>query len=149
MSLKIRLKEIVKYSGLDPTNFGKQFESLGIESIRKILKQEKPNPSFEFIAELFSLYPKISYRWFFFGQGNMILQSKYIAEEEDHFADSQEPGDKYECKNPVCKKEIDYLKTIIEQKEESLELYRKQIKKETGASNSVQHGQFTNESKAS
>jgi hypothetical protein len=141
MSLKIRLKEIVKYSDLDPTNFGKQFESVGIETIRKILKHENPNPSFEFIAELFSLYPEISYRWFFFGQGNMILKNKYIAEEENHYVGSQEPEDKYDCKNPSCKKEIDYLKMIIDQKEESLELYRKQDKKETGSSNSTQLGE--------
>lgn len=147
MSLKIRLNEIVNFSDHDPTNFAKQFKSVGIETIRKILKHENPNPSFEFIAELFSLYPTISYKWFFFGQGSMLISNNYESDKENHFANNEEESPTYECKNPGCKKRIADLeedKKVL--REFNLNL-QQQLKKETGLENSAQVGQYAKRNK--
>lgn len=123
MSLNIRLEKIRKYSGKNPTAFGSQFESIGAENFRKLLKKHDANPSYKFIAELLKLYPEINYRWLLFGDGEMFVQKNKNNMIEDVSENYNIKS--YSCPDCISKqKEIDALNIALEAKEELLEFYR-------------------------
>lgn len=72
MSFRDRLLSIIKFSGKNTTNFGKQFNSMSSENIRQLSKKDNPNPPLLFLEEILQLYPEINSHWLLTGEGDML-----------------------------------------------------------------------------
>lgn len=123
MSLNIRLEQVVKYSGKNVTAFGEEFESVGAENIRKLIKNPKANPSYNFLVELFQKYPNINVNWFLFGNGNMTSENN---RESNNHVNDHAPG--YFNAKEIC---ADKDKLIALQEKYIAELEQQLGKKET------------------
>ena len=124
MSLNIRIEKIQKHSGKNVTAFGSEFSSVGIENIRKMIKNPDVNPSYSFIVELLRKYPEINWKWLLFGEGEML--NKKIDTAGAGEVEQKYKMTKIDCQECISKqKEIDALKIALEAKEELLEMYRK------------------------
>ena len=77
MSFNIRLEELVNYLDENPTSFAKGLKTASVETIRKLIKNEKANPTLNTIIEILEKYPQISAEWFIRGKGEIEVCTSY------------------------------------------------------------------------
>jgi len=114
--MKDRIKEIIKYTGLNSASFA---DELGIQksSISHIVNGRN-NPSVDFIMKLTNRYPEINSRWLISGEGEMISgENKTISSS----ALSSDSGDlfsgNYNIQKTVVPSKPQKVDTIINQAE--------------------------------
>lgn len=134
MYFNIRLLELIKYLGENPTSFGKKLKSSTAENIRRMTLNEKANPGLEILSEIITLYPQVNPSWLLTGTGSMIIDSKspknYSQIESINFSDDPKVTT-YSCPDCITKeREIKLLQQTIEALNELLNKYRSESKKE-------------------
>lgn len=72
MSFSLRLIKVINYANKNVTSFGKGFDSLTVEAIRRFTKKENSNPTLPFLSEILVRYPEIDPRWLITGKGEML-----------------------------------------------------------------------------
>lgn len=145
MSVNNRFSEFLEAINISQGEIADLFE-VSRQTIGAI-EHSRSNLTLEHFCRLISKYPELNYRWLLFGEGEMLLNKKYISDKENHFANNEEESPTYECKNPGCKKRIADLeedKKVL--REFNLNL-QQQLKKETGLENSAQVGQYAKRNK--
>lgn len=141
-----RLKDVLKQKDLSGKHMSVELE-IDYRQFNNWLNGTKP--SVEGLQKFINYFPDLNARWLLTGEGSMLSNVIYAIDKENHEANGEDGGGSEICTNPNCKKEIAYLKEIINSKEEALKLYREAGKKETGNGNYIQSPQDTKRDKAS
>ncbi len=78
MSFNIRLQELVKYLGENPTSFANGLQRSSIETIRKLMNNVNANPTLKTVLDIIEKYPQISLEWLITGTGSMEKIKGYV-----------------------------------------------------------------------
>jgi len=134
MQFNIRLLELIKYLGENPTSFGRRLKSSTAENIRKMTLNENANPGLAILSEILTLYPEINPIWLLTGKGSMTVgaDSPKIYHQPEIVNFSDDPAVKtYSCPDCIAReKQIKALEQTVEALNELLDKYRAEAKKE-------------------
>lgn len=130
-----RVKDYIDYREIKPADFAREI-GLNSDRISKWFTKKEKIPA-EHLITILQKYKDINARWLLTGDGSMVEGKAYAEAAESHESNSDDGGGGYACTNPGCKKEIALLNKIISQQEETIELYRRLGKKESGIANSA------------
>ena len=130
MSFNIRLEEIRKWTGKNPTQFGASLQRTNPETIRHLLKHPDANPGLSVIQDILETYHEINPAWLVMNEGTMFREGnraqmdiveealaaygkEQLRECQQLLLEKSEECGALKCELNILKQEVEYIRKEV------------------------------------